>query len=355
MGKRLNDFFHSKILLQENIPSQGIETVQLLRTGSFKHSQAPNGMLVISKEALLRMKLNFDNNARRLGTKEIAVDYGHESEKEAAGWIKAVELRNEGNELWINVDWTPDAARAITDKKWRMISADLDLNYQDNELNVSHGPTLLGAGLTNRPHVKAMNPILSEENNINKKGFPMEETVKELMSKIAALESKLAALESQLGVKKEEVLKKDGEMGEMKKELGEKEKQLSEVKAKLADAEGKIVLAEKEKVFTALLSEGKIIPAQKDAFMKMDVKLAEELFGKATPVLNLSEKGNNGKGGETKVLSVEEEIDNAAKKLSEERKVNLADAYSIVLSENLELSKRYDEHVSKVTPNIVNE
>jgi chromosome segregation ATPase len=193
-----------------------------------------------------------------------------------------------------------------------------------------------------------MKAILSEESKNKQKGFKMDEMVKELMSKVAALESKLAALEAELGKKKEEVVQGEKKLGDSQKELGEMQKKLSEGTTKIKELEGKIELAEKEKVFTEYLSKGKILPAQKEAFMKMDVKLAEELFGKVEGKINLNEKGNSGEGNKNKgTKDIQDEIHDEAVKLSESRKISLSDAYSAVLNENEELSKKYDDHVNK--------
>ena len=40
----------------------------------------------------------------------------------AAGWFKGLELRENGDELWGEVEWTPKAAEAIRNKEYRFVS-----------------------------------------------------------------------------------------------------------------------------------------------------------------------------------------------------------------------------------------
>jgi outer membrane murein-binding lipoprotein Lpp len=350
--QNLLGFHYSEIRLQEDVPSKGIETLQLLRIGSFRHPSAPGGVLNITQDMLRNMKLNFDNNVRRLTTMALAVDYGHNSDDKAAGWIKAIELRNEDKELWINVDWTPQASRAIEEKEWRLLSADLELDYVDNETGKKYGPTLLGAGLTNRPHIKDMQAILSEHKN-KKEEFKMDEQLKELLAKIGQLEAKVAALESQLGAKKEEVATKEKEMGEQAKKLEESEQKLSEATVKIAKIEEEKAVALKEAKFAELMGAGKVVPAQKETFMKMDIALAEELFGKG-PALNLSEKGNGKapapKLNETKEeKSAQDEINEKAEALVASEKITFGEAVRKVMRENVELAEKYHVETTQIS------
>ena len=351
MTKSLRGFYNQQIQLSDGIDREGISRVQLLRTGKFFHPKAENGVFEITPNSLLSMKNNFDNNVRRLDKAEIAVDYGHDDKGKAAGWINSVELEENNTQLWITVNWTESAEQAILAREWRFLSADLDLNYSDNENGVPIGPTLLGAGLVNRPHIKAMKAVFSEENYNEKtlKGaFSM--TPEEMMKKIGELEARIKELEGMVGEKKSMLMEKEDEMSAMEKKLGGAEKQLAEANEKLETLETEVLNTKKEAKFSELLSEGKIIPAQKEAFMSMSLELSENFFKNAQS-LNLSE---NGKGTETErdentntQISASEQIEKKANELIENNKnLSLSDAYSQVLSENKELAEEYDKEIN---------
>jgi phage I-like protein len=134
-----------------------ISKIQVLRAGKYKYWD--DSTLEITTDMLRNMKKNFDSNVLKI---DCAIDYFHNSFAEAAGWIKAIMLENSDTELWAEVEWTEEAKEKILSKEIRYVSADFNMNYKDNETGIEHGVTLNGAGLTNRPFVKGMNPILSE-------------------------------------------------------------------------------------------------------------------------------------------------------------------------------------------------
>lgn len=128
--------------------------VQLLRVGKF-YLDGVSEPVQITPEFIDMLVGNFKKGVRGI---DIAIDYNHESEKEAAGWVRQLYTMGDGEELWARVDWTPVAKKKIAMKEYRYLSADFRTNYADNETLVNYGPTLMGAGLTNRPVVKGMAP-----------------------------------------------------------------------------------------------------------------------------------------------------------------------------------------------------
>lgn len=292
----------------EKLPSR----VQLLRTGSFSHPVY--GQFEITKEHLLAFKENHEANTRGI---DLAIDYAHESDKEAAAWIKALELADTQNgvALYAHVEWTPDGAEAVIKKKYRYLSAEFTLNYQHNESLKEHGPTLLGAGLTNRPVIKDMDPVIelseSEENKMDKD------------AKIAELEAKLSEVQAQVEAK-------EGELTEAKAKIEENEKA-----AQAADEEKK--LSEKKARFDVMLSEGKSVEAQRDSFMSGDL----EKFAELAQAINLSEKGNSVEPPKTEEpKDLDAKIIELAEKLVETKEVKtLSEGISKVLRENEELRK----------------
>ena len=317
----------------KNIPYR----VQLLRTGTFYHHQM--GEIKVTSEMLKSMIQNFTNRVRGI---DLAIDYKHDSEDIAAGWIDQLELSEDEQELWAVVKWTPQGMKRLADKEFRYLSADFHMNHTDNETLQTFGPTLYGAGLTNRPVVKKMEPVvtLMEKKPNQKKGNDMSD---ELKTKIASLEAenkKLSEENKKLGEDYQamEAKLQDFDMSpeEMKKLISELKSKIEylekEKEAMMADKK----LAEKNSSFDKLLSEGKAVEAQRDAYLKDDMAKFIELAGE----VNFAEKGT-GKEKPKTTLTYEAEV----MKLAEE-KVNkgmdLGSAISVVLTENDELRKNYE-------------
>jgi len=295
--------------LAENKPAN---KVQIIRCGTFNHDAY--GQFDITKEMLLSFKKNFEAEVRGI---DLAIDYKHDSDDVAAGWIKKLMLENDGTELWAEVDWTPRGQKVLSDKEFRYLSADFAFEYEDNESNQNFGPTLFGAGLTNRPVVKRMEPVIELSEG---KGTQMTpEQIKAMQDENAQLKAQQAATQKELGEVKAQQAK-DKETADAAK----------------ADAE-------KDTAFNKMLSEGKAVEAQREAFKKGDMVKFAEL---AQPV-NSKGSGNGGEGGskETTDESKNGDVDDqiivlAQKKLEDKSAPNIKTAISMVLSENKELASK---------------
>jgi hypothetical protein len=305
------------------------------------------------------------------------LDYKHESDDVAAGWFKALYLKDEGNELWADIEMTPKGEKILADKEFGYVSADFDTEYQDNESLRKFGCVLLGAGLTNRPVIKRMESVIQlsekEKDPVSEKisklvgeGYPqeqavaialemerkgklseeeqkMEEKMKEMEAKLSEMEGKLAESEkmcAEYKAKLEEMEKKampemmpEGEMPEEKKP--EIEIELAAAKKELAEVKGKLTLAEKTSEFSVLLSEGKACEAQREAFIAGDMK---SFIEKAVPV-KLAEAGHAAKPP-VDDKQPEDEILSLAKKLSEEKNLSMKEAISQVLKTNNKLAEK---------------
>lgn len=306
--------------------------VQILRCGTFHHPQY--GTFNITPMILASMKKNFDAKVRGV---DLAIDYGHESDRNAAGWIDDLVLKENDTQLWAKVRWTPKGSDIVMGMEYRYLSADFTFDYQDGETLQKFGPTLFGAGLTNRPVVKGMAPVELSEGDLK-----MDEKDKI----IADLQAQIAALKQQMDAGKADMEC----MGEMKKKLADyeaadakaKEDALAKQKADEEAAAAAAVatkLAEKEASFVKLLSEGKAIAAQKEAFMADDMPKFIEL---AQP-LNLSEKGHG--NDSTAPVAGEgtagEQLLKLAEKLVASQKIGMTEAIGKVRAENPELVARY--------------
>lgn len=116
------------------------------------------GKIKMSDERASRMASNILGNARGI---DIAIDYGHRNQNEAAGWVKGAEARKDG--LWLLVEWTKIAAEKIRNKEYRYFSPEFVNSWKHPESGKTYKDVLLGGGLTNRPFLKNMVPVnLSE-------------------------------------------------------------------------------------------------------------------------------------------------------------------------------------------------
>lgn len=320
---------YSQILLNE---AAGVPKVhQVLRVGKFKHPQY--GSFEITTQTLSEMVANFDSKVRGV---ELAWDYFHESDKEAAAWVNRLELRENGTELWAEVSWTPKAQQKLSERELRYFSPDFSFSWTDPESGVNHRNVLFGGGLTNRPFVKEMSAIVAHE---NLKGANQMTELEKAQAKITELEASNIKLSESCGdmEKKLQDMPKPDEVELLKKEIeqlksalqaekSEKEVYLAD-KKKLEEAK---MLAEKETEFTVLLTEGKACAAQKDSFIKGDMT---EFIKLAQP-LNLKPAGSSAVDTET------DEIQSILKLAEEKRKANpkLGHADSISLAKK-ELKK----------------
>src|SRR5262245_782964 len=106
--------FPSLISLDKSDDKSPRSWIQVARTGSFKSNRY--GPFSITKTDLSQIVHNFKNVTPKAPT-ELPVDYDHLSmdpkkpgDGIAAGWFKDLELRRDGDELWGEVEWTPDGA-----------------------------------------------------------------------------------------------------------------------------------------------------------------------------------------------------------------------------------------------------
>ncbi len=335
--KERNPLFAEITLAEDSNKSE----VQLLRTGKFTHWCEE--ILEITKDTLLSLKRNFDGNVKRT---KLAIDYFHASHQEAAGWITEVVLKNDNTELWVNVEWTERAKEKILSKEIRYLSVDFSINYIDNETKIEYGATLNGGGLTNRPFVKGMNPVLSEYMHRFDKNGINPETINNGSTKLQTKEKENTM--NMTDLKKEIVVLSEADKKEIGAMLGlePKDVKLSEendsLKAENKKLSEKVVAQEKEAEFTVLLSDGKAVPAQKVAYMAGN--MAE--FVKLAVAVNLKAEGSGNPKLEDKKLepktaeeAEEKVIKLSVEKLKADENLSEAQAYSQVLNENPELEK----------------
>lgn len=312
----MNNFRLPAIALQLQ-ESSAPAKIQLFRVGKFYHAEY--GEFEITPKTLAEIKKNFEAKVRGI---DLALDYRHDNEDVAAAWIKSLELQDDGKSLWAEVDWTPRGKQVVQDKEFRYISPEFSFAYKDNETLKDHGPTLLGAGLTNRPVIKKMEPV-AQLSEYKADGSKEKQPLKQGESKMNE-PKKLADMSPE----------------EMMKMIQELQAKIADYEKKDAAAAAEKAMAEKKSKFATLLKEGKVIAAQEESYLSGDMVKFIEL---SKPV-NLAEGGNP--GGTTKEAgaggkTVDEQIHELAeKKIAEKQATDLGDAYNKVLKENPELRKQ---------------
>lgn len=329
-----------KFALQE-MPEADIKWVELIRKGKFNH--AFYGKFDINEDVLRQFKLNFDRRARRV---DIAIDYFHESGAEAAGWVKEIELKENDTKLFAKIEWTEKAKEKILGKEIRYISAEFDLDYTDSETGEEFGATLYGAGITNRPHVKDMQPIFSEEiNKHQKKDINMVDFNQILESVGELTEDEKLQLGEKLGftTKTSDVdAKKLAEIEDAKK-LAEKAvkakdtdiKKLSDTVTKLTDTVKELSEenAKKDKTveFNTMLTNGSVCEAQRAAFMEGNLA---EFAKNAVSGINLQGTGSGQSEEEDEANVASNKFTEAAEKLVKDEGISFTEAAKRVTDEN---------------------
>jgi len=348
-------YFSAEIKLSDvkkGMPASVDPNVQVLRVGSFNHPKY--GEFDITTLVLEEMKQNFDANIRGI---DIALDYFHDSDKEASGWLKELFLSEDGTELWGVVEWTPKARKMLAEREIRYFSPDFAFEWTDPETEKTYQNVLFGGGLTNRPFVKDMAAIVASEkkgetmtlaelekkvlklaednSDLAAKHADLQKAHADLIAKHGALQKKLDEMDEEDGDDDEEDDSDDGD--DEPKDLESAKKQLSDMKAKLAEyaenakkAEEAKQMSEKKAKFQVMLTEGKACKAQEAAFMKGDM----EEFVKLSEPVNLGGKGHGGGSSEgTKGDREDRVLKLAEEKVKADPNLKLTDAISLANKE----------------------
>lgn len=129
--------------------------VHALPLGSYKHPIY--GTIDITLDRVKRFAQSVVDKVRGI---EPSINYDHNNNAPAAGWVKNAEQRSDG--LWLFVEWTADAVDAIKKKTYRYFSAEFADEW-DNSQDKKFSDVILGGALTNRPFMKNLVPVnLSE-------------------------------------------------------------------------------------------------------------------------------------------------------------------------------------------------
>lgn len=133
--------------------------VHVLPLGSYKHPTY--GTIDVTPTRVARFVENVKNRVRGI---DPSINYNHNGDGEAAGWVKDAEQRSDG--LWAFVEWTTSAVQKLKEKAFRYFSAEIYEEWEDNQ-GKRHQDVLFGGALTNRPFMKNMVPLNLSESTVD--------------------------------------------------------------------------------------------------------------------------------------------------------------------------------------------
>lgn len=311
---------------------------ELLRVGAFKHPKY--GIVQITKDIMFSFVKNFKDNAKRV---KLAVDFGHDAGGKAAAWFKDVHFDEKSGVLNVIPKWTPGGKDAVKNEDYLYLSVDFDLEYEDNESGKKFGPTLNGAGLTNRPFIKGMESIQLSEGDI----MNLEQAlamIEQLKAQLAQAQQPAAAPGAPNPLQ--------AQLGEMQKKQDEQQKLFSEAQARIkkyedADAARAIedAKAAKNKQFDELMKDGKACEAQRVHFLSGDsLKFAEAFVAPKLERVSHDDKGADkatADSAEGKILQFADAL------LKEGKAKDQMSAICMVLSDpqHKAVSDEYNKHV----------
>ena len=250
------------------------------------------GDVKITKKDLKSFKDNFENKVYGI---DISIDFDHET-REAAGWLNEVFLSVDSDKLYGVVKWTPKGALALNDREFRYFSPEFNLNFVHPHTGVSHGPTLLGGALVNRPFLK-MDAIVGLKDKQTNGETKMDTiSLSDHKTKVSEFEKTISDLKLS-----ENTLTTKATGLEV-----ENTKLSDELTSLKAEAVKKELVEKNEKLF----SEGKINKAQLDALTD-----GKDMF----EVLSLSEGMNTkpaGNGDKSKQIQLSEQEVALCKKMN---------------------------------------
>lgn len=144
--------------------------IQVARVGTFKNYWSGGKLrtFTITDVMLKEMHDNFIEGRHPVPPTQLCIDYEHLSSPDvpltspvqgkAAGWVKAVALREDNQELWAEIEWTDPAADAIRAKEFQYFSPEFAFDYTTHDAS-KIGCTLLAGAITNRPFIQGMEAV----------------------------------------------------------------------------------------------------------------------------------------------------------------------------------------------------
>lgn len=237
--------------------------------GPVRMSAAAGQSVMAKLSELGRDRLNFDYGHAQLGFLQ-----SYEAAR-SAGWF-SVEVRGEGPdaELWAtNIEWTPTAQRALSDREFRYFSPALMLDSKSGEVR-----ELINIALTNIPATKHQKPLVASQSPAEPAKDPKDMTIEQLLAAFGCANG------TQLAAKFQTLL---SDNDKLIKAAAEQQTQLSTATAELAGLKAAKEQAEKADYVAQLSTAGKLPPALRDWALGQPMAVLQA-YAAAAPALSVA-------------------------------------------------------------------
>lgn len=179
-------------------------------------------------------------------TNDLVLDYEHATENPlaakapAAGWVKELEVRENGTQLWARVKFTKTAAEHVREDEYRFTSPAFAKNAENPETGERGGAELCSVGLVNAPFLDGMAQVSLARREQMAEG-EMDPIVAKLLEITGAADPEaLVAWVEGAKAKAAETAKDappDEEVAKMKRDLQSRDDQIVLLSARLVAAE----------------------------------------------------------------------------------------------------------------------
>lgn len=159
------------------IPSK----VHLIPIGQWEHDLY--GPIIINAADIREYQQNFNAGVR----KGVFITAGHEGYNElpAVGWITEVESRDTG--LWGTVEWNELGKETLNDKQFKFFSPEMYRDYEDPQSHQFFRNVLTGGALTKSPYFKELEAVVFSDRNI-KSNFEENKNMTKTLEEVLAIE-----------------------------------------------------------------------------------------------------------------------------------------------------------------------
>lgn len=177
---------------------------------------------------------------------ELVLDYEHATENPlaskapAAGWVKELEVRENGTQLWARVKFTRTAAEHVREDEYRYTSPAFVKSAENRDTGERGGCELCSVGLVNEPFLDGMAPVALARRENMAEG-EMDPIVAKLLEITGAADpdALVAWVEAKAKAPEESMKDKpaDEEVAKMKRDIQSRDDQITLLSARLAAAE----------------------------------------------------------------------------------------------------------------------
>lgn len=288
--------------LSGNVPSE----IQLTLDGTFKAKDGrPAGLSGWVLDEKIAQNVVQLANAQR---DAFVIDYEHQTlyakqngmPAPAAGWFKNLQYREGLGLFATQVEWTDSAALAIQNKEYRYISPVIAYDPKTGAVT-----KVLMAALVNNPALDGMKDLTALNYYLSQQETQMTdaEKIKELGAKVTDLEKQLSDSKAACATAEDKAKKAAcaNEAGTVDLSQYVPMDDFKTTQAQLIALSAQVQEKEISEVIEAALSDGRLLPAQKELAQKMgkkDLASLKEFLGGMQKVEGLSNTQTGGKAPE---------------------------------------------------------